>query len=269
MFDIRLFAFLILASLPGLLITIPGQIIRLRDLIERRARPGSKIPPNSTLIAASLLQNLVLVGIASAAGTGLSSEAGLGAPFFTALVSGDPLGLVLAPDLLPILTVSVLAMVPFLFVYYGLVRPRLTPETIRIAEGIRMDLGLGARLLYGGVVEEVLFRWGVMTSAAWLGMVLLDSGRPLAMWTAILVAGVLFGLGHLPGLSAMGVKMTGFLVVSTVGLNLWAAVIFGWLFWQYGLYAAMIGHMIFHLVWYPLDRRAYHGLVRSQSTSLE
>jgi hypothetical protein len=31
------------------------------------------------------------------------------------------------------------------------------------------------------------------------------------------------------------------------------SLIFGWLFWQYELVAAMIGHMLFHVVWYPFD----------------
>jgi hypothetical protein len=40
-----------------------------------------------------------------------------------------------------------------------------------------------------------------------------------------------------------------------IGLNLWASLIFGWLFWQYGLLSAMLAHMLFHLVWYPFERR--------------
>jgi hypothetical protein len=36
-------------------------------------------------------------------------------------------------------------------------------------------------------------------------------------------------------------------------LNLWATLICGWLFWQYGLLAAMIAHMLYHLVWLPFD----------------
>ena len=36
-------------------------------------------------------------------------------------------------------------------------------------------------------------------------------------------------------------------------LNLWATLICGWLFWQYGLLAVMIAHMLYHLVWLPFD----------------
>jgi hypothetical protein len=47
--------------------------------------------------------------------------------------------------------------------------------------------------------------------------------------------------------------------------NLWATLICGWLLWQYGLLAAMIAHMLFHLVWLPFDvhlsRRSEPSLV--------
>jgi hypothetical protein len=44
-------------------------------------------------------------------------------------------------------------------------------------------------------------------------------------------------------------------------LNLYAGLLFGWFYWRYGLWAAMVGHSLFHLIWYPLDRAAYRRLV--------
>jgi tellurite resistance protein TehA-like permease len=49
--------------------------------------------------------------------------------------------------------------------------------------------------------------------------------------------------------------VTPFLIVAMLGLNLYVALIAGWLFWQYGLWAAVASHMILHLIWYPFDRR--------------
>jgi hypothetical protein len=40
-------------------------------------------------------------------------------------------------------------------------------------------------------------------------------------------------------------------------LNLWATLICGWLFWQYGLLAAMLAVILYHLVWLPLDSHFY------------
>jgi hypothetical protein len=67
-------------------------------------------------------------------GTGHIKEAGLGAPFLTAPIYGDPLGSVFATDILPILAISVLTMVPFLVACYIPVRPRLALKTTCIAE---------------------------------------------------------------------------------------------------------------------------------------
>jgi len=46
-------------------------------------------------------------------------------------------------------------------------------------------------------------------------------------------------------------------IAAMISLNLWAALIFDWLFWQYGLLSAILAHMIFHLVWLPFDLHFY------------
>jgi membrane protease YdiL (CAAX protease family) len=76
-------------------------------------------------------------------------------------------------------------------------------------------------------------------------------------WAAIVVSGVLFGIGHLPSYRLAGCEVTPLFLGLMIVLNLWATLICGWLFWQYGLLAAMIAHMLYHLVWLPLDLRYY------------
>jgi hypothetical protein len=139
--------------------------------------------------------------------------------------------------------------------YYGFFRRRLDAETVQAVDGLRIKLGIWGRVLYGGVVEEVLMRWGLMTFLVWLGALLV--GRPSAgvIWAAILVSGVLFGLGHAPSHVAAGARPTPMFFSAIVFLNLWAGTIFAWLYWHYGLEAAMIGHALFHLVWWPVDVR--------------
>jgi hypothetical protein len=43
------------------------------------------------------------------------------------------------------------------------------------------------------------------------------------------------------------------LLALMISLNLWASILFGWLFWRYGLLAAMLAHSIFHLLWVSLE----------------
>lgn len=122
-------------------------------------------------------------------------------------------------------------------------------ESLRaLAESIPM------RLLYGGITEELLLRWGLMAPVAWLiwrGRVRLgisaESPSEKTMWTAIVVSAVLFGAGHLPAL-ATNFGLTPTLIVRTVALNSIVGLGFGWLFWRRSLETAMVAHMTFHIV---------------------
>ena len=70
---------------------------------------------------------------------------------------------------------------------------------------------------------------------------------PGAFWAAIIMAAVLFGLGHLPATAAVA-PLTQALVMRALVLNGVAGVAFGYLYWRHGLEAAMAGHMSAHVV---------------------
>jgi len=106
------------------------------------------------------------------------------------------------------------------------------------------------RFLYGGITEELMLRFGLMSVLAFVGWRVTgqraDSPGPVIMWTAIVISAVLFGVGHLPAL-AQSVNLTPVLVVRTVFLNMVAGVLFGWLYWRRSLEAAMVAHASFHV----------------------
>lgn len=259
MFNWYLFLLIVLVCLPGLIIMAPKMITSIERIVNANLRPEQEPPSKRTLTLATFFQNLVLILLAAAIGTELTPQVGLGEPFFQALIDGGP-ALNIFFELLPAtLIVGVLGAVIFLACYYLIARRRLDMETIEVTEKLRMDLGLAGRLLYGGIDEEVLTRWGLMTLLVWIGRLLSGETSPEVMWGAIVIAGILFGLGHLPGNLAAGAKRTRLLIGLVIGLNLWASLIFGWLFWQYGLTSAMLAHMLFHLVWYPFDRSFARG----------
>jgi hypothetical protein len=252
-----LFLCLVLISVPGLLVAIPNLMQRLEKTAADRLPPGKILPPRSVIATATLAQSLLLVSAAAAVGTALAPRVGLAAPFLEALVSGQPLWSALKPQLVPALALGVGGALAIVAAYYFFFRPRLDGQTVRSMEALRMDLGPWARLLYGGIVEEVLFRWGVMTLLAWIVAELFGGLTPAAMWAIILVSGVLFGLGHLPSYRLAGCQVTPLFLGLMIVLNLWATLFCGWLFWQYGLLASMIAHMLYHLVWLPFDVHFY------------
>ncbi len=97
--------------------------------------------------------------------------------------------------------------------------------------------------LYGGIVEELLLRLGLMTTLVWLGTRLTRASRPSAtlLWGSNILAALLFGAGHLPAV-AMLLPLTPLLVTRTLLLNAVGGLLFGWLYWRSGLLAAMIAH---------------------------
>ncbi len=253
MFNWQLFLCLVLVCVPGLVVAIPNLLRRLEATAADRLASDRLLPPRPVIVAASMAQSLLFVSVAAAVGTLLAPRIGLSAPFFEALVSGQSLWAVLAPQIVPALVLGVGGALAIVAAYYLLFRPRLDEQTVHAMEALRKELGLWARLLYGGIVEEVLFRWGVLTLLAWIGAALFGGPMPAVMWAVIVLSGVLFGLGHLPSYRLAGCQVTPLFLSLMIILNLWATLICGWLFWQYGLLAAMIAHMLYHLVWLPFD----------------
>lgn len=107
-----------------------------------------------------------------------------------------------------------------------------------------------AGMLYGGITEELLLRWGAMTLLAWLGWRFLQrDGQPprsAVMWGAITVAAVLFGLGHLGAVAAL-VNLTPAVVSRTILLNMIGGMAFGYLYWRRNLETAMLAHACWHV----------------------
>jgi len=121
-------------------------------------------------------------------------------------------------------------------------------------------LYLVAAVLYGGVVEEVLLRLGLMTLILWLltkgSNKKKEKAGPVAAgqdirvshaWVAIYISSLLFALGHLPATAQM-MGLSAPIVIRALLLNGVAGLGFGWLYWKKGLIYAMLGHMMAHII---------------------
>jgi len=238
MFNWILFIYLVLVCMPGMLIAVRGALKTISKLVEGKLPPGKEMPPMSVLLVASTVQSLILIAVPAAIGTAVAHRVDLHAPFFEALVIGKPLWNTIEPQILPSLAVGIGGALIFVAAYYMFFRPRLDEQTVSSMEELRN--GIWGRVLYGGIAEEVMTRWGLMSLLVWLGALLVGSPDLAVVWIAIVVSGLLFGLGHLPSYLASGCKKTPLFLGAMVSLNLWASLIFGWLFWQVGLLAAMV-----------------------------
>jgi membrane protease YdiL (CAAX protease family) len=195
---------------------------------------------------ASLAQSAILLALAVWAGVALAPKVGLHAPAFEAAVTARSIASALRPQFLPGLLAGVLGGAA-LFAIGGYASPAALAEVQQ-----RFTVPILARVLYGGVTEELLLRWGLMTALVWLAWRFMQGrrGTPRAVyiWLAIVISALLFGAGHLPAAAMLVGELTGDLVLFVVGVNAAFGVLFGYLFWRYGLEAAMIAHLTAHVV---------------------
>jgi len=200
------------------------------------------------VMVASITQSALLVALAVWLGVLLTPRIGLSAPAFEAMVTARSVMTALRPQIFPGLIAGVLGGIG-LFAIGGYA----SPAVIAGAEQ-QFTIPLLARVLYGGITEELLLRWGVMTLLTWIAWRLLQrqkgTPQPVFVWLAIVVSALLFGAGHLPAAAMQVEELTAGLIMFVVGANTAFGVLFGYLFWRYGLEAAIFAHALSHVVSY-------------------
>ncbi len=194
--------------------------------------------------------NLLLLAALGAAGLWLASRIGLGLPLIEGWTKREP-----AWNRLPgIAGMSVLAgfLLPLFLVLEGALASVLQPAIISQAESTAAKVidppawqGFLASFS-AGITEETMFRLFGLTLLAWLGGLLIrrrtSRPRPWRLWTAHSVFAILFGLAHLPLTSQLGISIDAVVVIRTILRNGVGGMLFGWLFWTYGLESAMLAH---------------------------
>lgn len=192
----------------------------------------------------ALINPVVFIALASAVGCWAAPRVGLDAPLLRALLERRSPGPVLRAQAGPALFVG-FATAAILFGY-----DRLSAPWFAAAPVPDLPLPLVTKLLYGGVVEEVITRWGLMSLFVWLAWKLMRSARPAAgaYWAGALLAALLFAAGHLPLLFAVMPHPPAGLVAAVIVGNTLPGLMFGWLYWRRGLEAAMLAHALGHLV---------------------
>lgn len=218
-------------ALPGILLMAKEE----KNLMENLA-PNEKVPP----FWARMLNHLLLA----------VPFAFLGA-YFIDRVGFPPLSL--SGITLTVILLSLLCALLHLIYYYGYLLKRLDAETAMKVKASQRQLGIMTRLLYGGIVEEVIFRFGLMTFFVWVFHLMIDS-LFISMWLGNGLAAILFALAHLPGMYQMKIPMTKQLLLYGNSTNVMVGLFCGWLYWTEGLAAAIVCHMMFHLVWYVYEK---------------
>lgn len=185
----------------------------------------AKAPPRTAVILLSLLQPAILLAVAVAIGLRFAPRLGFRSYVVEAAAGGGPVWPVLRRD--APLAVGVGAAVMLIVVALDVAfRPFMGDawrQLEQTQDAANPFTALAMGMLYGGIAEEILLRWGMMSLFAWLGWRFVGrtgggAPRPAIVWAAILASAILFGVGHLPAVRAM-VPLTTVVVVRTVLLN--------------------------------------------------
>jgi hypothetical protein len=236
------FAILYGAALFGLACVMPYTLELTADAL-RKAQERMRRPRWVILLLQSA-QSAVLLGVATGLGLFIAQHIGLGAPLLEGVLAGKDVMAQALSILAPALIIGIASSSVVLLLEIAVFWPRL-PRAMRDSVPIPAPWKRFLASFYGGIDEEILLRLFLLSLLAWLiGYVWhLPDGKPTlgAFWLANIIAAVIFGLGHLPATAAL-VKLTPLLVVRAILLNGIVGIAAGYLFWTYGLEAAMLTH---------------------------
>ncbi len=215
------------------LMVIPYALTLIQDSI-------IKITP--ALLAVQIIQSVVLFSIAIFFGLRLSARLGFGMPIIEGLAGGVFEKEKFRSILWPSVGLGVLAglLIIILSIPFG----SMSGTFLRAEMAVPVWKSFLASF-YGGIGEEILMRFFLMSFLVWITWKIRRdaAGGPtvVGVWLAIIVTSVIFGLGHLPitgGITAI----TPLVVLRAIVLNGIGGMIFGWLYWRKGLESAMISH---------------------------
>ncbi|MFN3438320.1 MAG: type II CAAX prenyl endopeptidase Rce1 family protein [Acidovorax sp.] len=229
---------------------MPGVVAVVWALLPPLRANEALLPvPLWTVALLSVLQTAVLLALAVAVGAWLAPRVGLQAPAMSAWLTGKSIGPALRAQMLPGM-LGGLAGAAWLWALSLVAPAPLQPSDPASA------MPLVVKLLYGGITEELLMRWGLMTLLMWLAWRVGQRGQgqpgKVVVAVAVLLSAVLFAVAHLPATQSMGGVLTPQIVAFVLVGNTAFGLVAGWLYARRGLEAAIIAHVLAHLLSYPM-----------------
>lgn len=200
---------------------------------EMESQIAAQLGSKKVIVIIAMLQTAVMAGIAAIIGAWAFPRVSLNKPFIYSRKS------IAAAVVIGLLSAGLIAI----------------PEKLVFAEALELEekfefswLYFLGSLLYGGIIEEVLLRYGLMSLIIWIAGRMVKSRDNAGIYIAgIVIAALIFAAGHLPA-TAQTFGLTTVSVIRTLLLNFFPGIGFGYLYWKHGLAYAMLGHISTHVI---------------------
>ncbi|ASW44212.1 CPBP family intramembrane glutamic endopeptidase [Clostridium isatidis] len=226
----KIIVVIILGLIAGVVLGVQ-QVTSLTPEMEKQivAQLGSK----QVLIIAAMMQTAVMASIAAIVGFWASTKVDLNKPFVFNRKS------IFAAIVIGIVSASFIVISEkFIFA-----------EVLGLGDKFEFSwLYFLGSILYGGIIEEILLRLGLMTFIIWIASKMIKTINSNGIYIAgIVIAALLFAAGHIPATAQMlGLSLVS--VLRTLLLNFLPGLGFGYLYWKHGLGYAMLGHISTHVI---------------------
>jgi hypothetical protein len=107
-------------------------------------------------------------------------------------------------------------------------------------------------ILYGGITEELIARYGIMTSLVLL-LSYFSKKNMILYYIPILISALIFAILHLPALFAFINDINSVLIIYIIIGNFSFGIVAGWLFWKKGLEYSVFVHMSVHISLFVIE----------------
>ena len=187
----------------------------------------------STITILSLLQPVVLVCVCAAIGTTLTKRIGFKTIFDKISSTKNSLWLILRSQFVYGVPIGISgAIIAYLIAPDYIAYLNSVPQVSRI---------------FGGIYEEIVIRWGIMTLIVWtlwrLGQKGVGVPKKSLIWSGIILSQILFASGHTFILIRFGITNP----IWSIATIFIVTFLWGWLFWKRGIESAIVAHMSFHI----------------------
>jgi uncharacterized membrane protein YdcZ (DUF606 family) len=206
--------------------------------------------PGFWMLMLSVMPELLQYLTVGSIGLLLASQVGLGMPFIEGWIKREPkwnqlpgvAGIAILAGILTPLTSVLDNTLAFLIKPYAQYLAKFSTLSV-----INPPAWQGLMTSFSaGITEETAYRLFLLSLLAFLGNRIFRSqtGRPAPwqLWMAGILSAILFSLGHLPLARQLGIPIDAIGVIRIIIHNGVPGVVYGWLFWSFGLESAMLAH---------------------------